>query len=131
MSTLPSPRSGGMAAAIHGLELALDAPRQSGVAHGNWRWVVRQRLGAVRDALIAEGDHSQDGWLAARGGNIIRERNALLTRVSALGPTVLESPDADEIRIELRRLLREIVRHVQRMHDLAYDEVEIELGGSE
>lgn len=121
----------GMAAALHGLDLALDAPRQAGVALGNWRWVVRQRMTAVRDVLIAESDQCQDGWLAARGGSVIRERNALLARLSQLGPQILESPDVEELRIELKRLIRDVARHVQRLHDLAYDEVELELGGSE
>jgi len=31
----------------------------------------------------------------------------------------------------LKRLLVDISHHVQRLHDLAYDEVELELGGSE
>lgn len=130
MTALSTPTAG-MAAALQGLDQALDAPRQTGVPLGNWRWVVRQRMGVLRDALIAEGEHSQDGWLAARGGTILRERNALLGRLSAMGPMVLESPEVEEIRVEMKRLLREAARHVQRMHDLAYDAVEMEIGGSE
>ena len=34
-------------------------------------------------------------------------------------------------RLELKRLVLDIQRHVQRLNDLAYDEVELELGGSE
>ena len=33
--------------------------------------------------------------------------------------------------MELKRLVMDIQRHVQRLNDLAYDEVELELGGSE
>ncbi len=32
---------------------------------------------------------------------------------------------------ELRRLVADISRHMQRLNDLVYDDVEIELGGSE
>jgi hypothetical protein len=35
------------------------------------------------------------------------------------------------VRVESKRLLVDIGRHVQRLHDIAYDDVEIELGGSE
>ena len=31
----------------------------------------------------------------------------------------------------MKRLLTDISHHFQRLHDLAYDEVELELGGSE
>ena len=36
----------------------------------------------------------------------------------------------EQVRIDLKRLLTDITHHFQRLHDLAYDEVEIELGGS-
>jgi hypothetical protein len=88
-------------------------------------------MAAVRDVLIAETATHEDEWLAARGGTVLRERNALLTRLSAMGPQVLESQAVDDVRVELRRLLDDIRHHVQRLHDLAYDEVELELGGSE
>ena len=117
--------------ALRALDHALDAPRGAGVPLGNWRWSVRQRLVIVRDRLVAETMGSQDGWLAARGGAAFRERNALLARLSILGPQILETPDIEGTRIELKRLLMDIQRHVQRLNDLAYDEVELELGGSE
>ena len=44
---------------------------------------------------------------------------------------MLESPDVDGVRDELHRLLVDVTHHVQRLNDLAYDEVELELGGSE
>lgn len=126
--TVPSP---GMTSALRGLEQSLEMPRREGVALGNWRWTVRQRMGVVRDALLVEVGGSEDGWLAARGGSAFRERNALLARLGDLGPQVLECADVEVVRVELRRLLADVARHVQRVHDLAYDEVEIELGGSE
>lgn len=120
-----------LSSALRGLEAALEVPRTEGVALGNWRWVVRQRMTLVRDALVGETSDPDDGWLAARGGTAFRERNQLLGRLGALGPTVLESSDVEQVRGEVKRLLVDIGHHVQRVHDLAYDDVELELGGSE
>jgi hypothetical protein len=121
----------GMTTAMQGLAQALEAPRRPGVSQGNWRWTVRQRMAAVRDALIAETAQGGEGWFAAREGGLLRERTLLLHRLSALGPRILESADVEVVRTDLLRLLTEISRHLQRIHDLAYDEVELELGGSE
>lgn len=124
-----SPRT----SALHDLSAALDAPRRtsSQAALGSWRWTVRQRMAAVRDLLISESAQHQDTWLAARGGLMLRERNSLLGRLSALGPAVLDSPDVEVVRRDVKRLVGDVAHHLQRLHDLAYDEVEIELGGSE
>ena len=126
----------GMSTALRALEQAIEAPRRDGratdtVSVGNWRWTVRQRMAVVRDALAGEGGDPEDGWLAARGGRAFRERNQLLGRISALGPQVLENPDVERVRAELRRLVADIGRHLQRLNDLVYDDVELELGGSE
>lgn len=117
--------------ALQGLDQALDAPRQRGVALGNWRWVVRQRMATLRDALAGEAAGPDDGWLAARGGTAFRERNVLLGRLNQLGRTVLETEAVEEVRVELKRLVVDVHHHVQRLNDLAYDDVELELGGSE
>jgi hypothetical protein len=121
----------GLQVALHSLDQSLDAPRRPGIPLGNWRWLVRQRMAAVRDALVGEAAGSDDGWLAARGGSAFRERNALLSRLSTLGPEILETQDVEATRVELKRLVMDIQRHVQRINDLAYDEVALELGGSE
>jgi hypothetical protein len=126
----------GMTTALRALEQAIDAPHTDGTATdsvsvGNWRWTVRQRMAAVRDVLSGEVAGPEDGWLAARGGRAFRERNTLLGRMSALGPQVLENPDVEGVRSELKRLVADIARHMQRLNDLVYDDVEIELGGSE
>ena len=42
-----------------------------------------------------------------------------------------EDPDLYGVLAALHRLLLDVARHVQHRHDLAYDEVELELGGSE
>ena len=121
----------GLPAALQGLGQALDSFGRPGVQPGQWRWQVRQQLGSVRDALVAEAGNGADGWTAAREGTVLRERNALLVRIGELGPRVLEHPDAEAVRGSLQRLLADVRRHRQRLHDLAYDEVELELGGSE
>jgi hypothetical protein len=121
----------GLPLALQALDHSLDAPRRAGIPLGNWRWVVRQRMGAVRDELLGEKAGSKDGWLAARGGAAFRERNALLARMSALSAQVLETPDVEATRLELKRLVMDVNRHIQRLNDLAYDEVELEIGGSE
>lgn len=121
----------GMAAAIEALHVALDSPGRSGANLGSWRWAVRQRMAAVRDELVAEAEDPHDGWLAARSGTVLRERTALLGRLSVLGPQVLESPDVEAVRAELHRLLVDLAHHAQRVNDLVYDDVELELGGSE
>ncbi|KQY57543.1 MULTISPECIES: hypothetical protein [unclassified Nocardioides] len=117
--------------ALAALAQMLDAPVTNGTALGNWRWTVRQRLAAVRDGLSLESAQAADGWLVAREGSVLRERTVLMTRLSALGPAVLEAADVSAVREELRRVVADISHHRQRLHDLAYDEVELELGGSE
>ena len=121
----------GMSVALQGLREALDSLTEPGVTLGSWRWSVRQQMAHVRDTLLTEAEYADEGWLVARTGTLLRERTSLLARLSALGPAVLESPDVHGVRRELHRLVVDLGRHAQRLHDLAYDEVELELGGSE
>jgi hypothetical protein len=121
----------GLSAALQGLGRALDAHRRPGVSSGQWRWRVRQEMAAVRDALVTETGSGVDGWIVAREGSVLRERNGLLARMGTLGAQVLEHPDPDAVRVELQRLLADVGHHAQRLSDLAYDEVELELGGYE
>ncbi len=118
-------------AALQSLHQALDTPPRQGPPSGTWRWTVRQQMAGVRDLLIAESAQHEEEWLAARGGSVLRERNALLGRLSALGPQVLEGEEVEEIRTDLRRLLADISHHIQRLNDMAYDDVAMEIGGSE
>jgi hypothetical protein len=97
----------------------------------NWRWLVRQRLSAVRQALGDEDFQAWDGWLAARTGAADRERRQLLARISAVGAGVLDRLDADRVAGEVRRLLADVEHYRQRVHDLIYDSVALEIGGSE
>lgn len=120
-----------MQSAVAALARTLDQPQLTGTALGNWRWQVRQRLVTVRDGLGAETAYFSEGWLAARAGTVLRERNQLMARMMELGPVVLGEPDPDRVRAELRRVVADVTRHLQRLNDLAYDDVEMEIGGSE
>ena len=120
--------------ALHDLSAALESQRRStepDIVSGTWRWKVRQHLAGIRDLLVNESTWHEDSWLAARGGTVLRERNTLLARVSVLGPQVLQNTDVAGLRRDLQRLVADVAHHLQRLHDLAYDEVEYELGGSE
>lgn len=117
----------GLEHAILGLQQALDAPHR----HHSWRWLVRHRMAGVKDALSHEMSREGDAWLAARELNLRRERTTLLRRLAALGPLVLENADIECVRTELLRLVTDLEHHRQRLNDLVYDSVSLELGGSE
>ena len=59
------------------------------------------------------------------------QRDGLLKRLSTLGPLVLEAPDVEPVRVQLRRLVRDLEHHRQRLNDLVYDMVSLELGGEQ
>jgi hypothetical protein len=117
----------GLEHAILGLRQALDAPRR----HHVWRWLVRHRMAGVKEALAGETTRDGDAWLAARELTLHRGRAALLRRLSALGPQVLEEPDLETVHADLVRLVGDLERHRQHLNDLVYDSVSLELGGSE
>jgi len=119
------------ATSLRDLLLALDRPRHPEPMLGSWRWRVRRHLGHVRDLLQAEASGSVDERLSARDGRMLRERSALLDRLTILATLVLESGDPDTVELRLRRLVTDIEHHRQRLRDLAYDDVELEIGGSE
>lgn len=97
----------------------------------NWRWLVRQRLSNVREALDDDQFRSFDGWLTARSKTNDRERMRLMARVGAIGPAVLDRLDLEVAASEVQRLLADLDHYCQRVHDLIYDSVGLELGGSE
>ena len=84
----------------------------------------------VKPTAIA-GAFANDAWLAAREVTLARERDGLLKRLSTLGPLVLEAPDVEPVRGQLRRLVRDLEHHRQRLNDLVYDMVSLELGGEQ
>jgi hypothetical protein len=113
--------------AIIGLEQALERP----AGHQMWRWLVRHRLSAVLDALAGENTRAVDAWLAARQRTLVRERDTLFLKLDRLAGQVLDAADLEAVRADLRRMLVELGRHRQRLNDLVYDTVSLELGGSE
>ena len=96
----------------------------------DWRWNVRRRLSAVKDALTAPQAQTE-AWLAPREGTSHRTRRQLQARTATLAAGVLDRLDIDVILSELCRLQTDLEHYVQRVHDLVYDSVSLELGGSE
>ena len=117
----------GLEHAIQGLRQAVDTPRR----HHMWRWLVRNRLSAVKDSLGSDQHPGGEAWLAAREFSLLRERNVLLQDLAAIGPPVLEDPDVERVHTDLLRLMDRLERYRQRANDLVYDSVSLELGGSE
>lgn len=117
----------GLENAIIGLQQALDTPRR----HHMWRWLVRHRLAGVKEALTLEHSRVGDAWLAARQVTLARERDQLLRKLTRIGPEVLEAPDVESVRQELLRVIADLDRHRQRLNDLVYDTVSLELGGEQ
>jgi hypothetical protein len=118
-----------MATTTGPLDELLRAPKPG--EPGAWRWDVRRHLVPVRDGLQREHSPRRDAWLSARASQALRERDALLARLNDLSSQVLVAADVDALAAQLSRLLVDIVHHAQRLHDLAYDDVELEIGGSE
>lgn len=113
--------------ALTALRQALDAPRR----HSVWRWLVRQRVATLESALSGELSRDSGAGLAAREQSLERERAVLLRRLAELSVQVLDAPDVEQVRIGLHRLVDDADRHRQRLNDLVYDAVSMELGGSE
>src|SRR5690349_9296442 len=101
------------------LDAALTAP--AGLPQ-SWRQLARARLADVSEALTDEQAVAADTWLDARAGQLHRERNRLLARVSVLGPLV-DNGDLDAVRVAAARLLTDVQHHHQRVSDLEYDAV--------
>ena len=116
-------------AALAQFQQAVEAPVRANT--GAWRWTVRQKMAGVRDLLGTESAAHDNAWLAARQSSVLAERRALLIRLGEMGPRVLEDEALEDVRTELRRLVREVDRHLQRLHDLVWDDVGMEIGGSE
>lgn len=113
--------------AIAGLEQALARPGR----HQMWRWLVRHRLNAVQQCLAEEDASASDAWLASRQQLLAREREALRLKLDRHATQLTDALDIEGVRAELERLLGDLRRHRQRVNDLLYDAVALELGGSE
>lgn len=108
-----------------------DTDLPAGGSPDSWRWRTLALLADLRDLLATDSPAPYDGWLAARGAGILRERNSLLVRLGALGHRVLQEPGSPGLRLQLDRLVVDVEHHLQRRRDLIWDDVELELGGSE
>jgi len=114
----------GLDNAIHGLEQALaSSPQQT------WHGLVRQRMASVHEALASERSRAGEAWQAAREGHLHRERKHLVDRMNRLDASEDISPD--DFSTEVRRLLLDLEHHRQRVNDLVYDSVSMDIGGSE
>lgn len=94
----------------------------STLEHGHARAHVDQ----LRERLLrfAPAPVHEPAVVARRAAHL-RERDALLARLTALRD---RGPDTSD---EVRRLGADVDHHLQRGRDLAWDDVELELGGSE
>lgn len=117
----------GLNQAIVGLDQALERPRR----HQMWRWLVRHRVAGVHEALADEQTRAADAWLTPRETALAHERDLLLHKLNGLSNQIAESPDVEPVLGDLKRLLIELERHSQKLNDLVYDGVALELGGSE
>ncbi|MDX6324956.1 MAG: hypothetical protein QOK15_1310 [Nocardioidaceae bacterium] len=114
--------------AVTGLEQSL---KSSPGWPQSWRFSVRQRLLAVADALYDEAASEGDSGLSAREDGARRERQRLLGQLSVLLPEVAERRDLEVVRRKVLRFVGDVEHHNQRLHDLLYDAVGMEVGGSE
>ena len=114
----------GLDNALHGLEQALaTSPQQT------WRGLVRQRMASVHEALASDRTRAGEAWQAAREGHLARQRKHLVERLGRLDAS--EDINPDDFSAEVRRLILDLEHHRQRLNDLVYDSVSMDLGGSE
>lgn len=109
---------------VAGLEHLAGQPPQA------WRAEFVDRLALVR-TLLAEESPGPADWLQSRRSMLLRERNALLDRITATRLGVLAADDVDRVIHDVQRLAACVRRHLQKVSDVAWDEVEFEVGGSE
>lgn len=117
-----------LAHALSGLERALSTPPR---LQQSWRYLVKQRLTWVDAALASDNPHDADPWLQPRLERLRRERTALMGRTSVLAATICDAVDLEPVRESLARLVHDLERYQQRVNDLAYDAVDLDVGGSE
>lgn len=121
-----------LALALDGLERAVETPPR---LQQSWRFLVRKRLARVEQALAADHDaeHATDSepWLDARAARLHREQVRLRSRTSVLAATVCDATDLAVLRESLVRLVVDLHHHQQRVNDLTYDAVDLDVGGSD
>lgn len=107
-----------------------DLERLVGGPLGIWRSVVLKRLTEIREILL-QGSSAETDWLQPRRTTMARQRASLLDRVDAERHRVRTLADVESVSHDVRRLVTDVRHHLQRVHDVAWDEVEAEVGGSE
>lgn len=117
-----------LAHALDGLERAVTAPPR---LQQSWRYLVKQRLTWVDAALASDGSTDDEPWLQARAAQLQRERARLQSRTTVLAGTVCDAVDLDPIRQSLARLVLDLQHYQQRVNDLVYDAVDLDVGGSD
>jgi hypothetical protein len=120
---------------VHRLEQAVD--ELAGALTGptgmsqSWLHLVRQRVGRVVEELTSEQTQVGESWLSPRSSHLHRERTRLLIRLNALLAMAEEESDTEPVRRNLLRLVTDLHHHHQRVNDLFYDAVAMDVGGSE
>jgi hypothetical protein len=117
-----------LAHALDGLERAVLTPPR---LQQSWRYLVKQRLTWVEAALAADGTDDAEPWLQPRRDRLRRERTQLRSRTSLLAGTICETLELEQARRSLARLVQDLQHYQQRVNDLAYDAVDMDVGGSE
>jgi hypothetical protein len=117
-----------LAHALDGLQRALLTPPR---LQQSWRYLVKQRLTWIDAALAADNGYDAEPWLQPRLDQLQRERARLMGRTSLLATTICDAVDLEPVRASLARLVHDLERYQQRVNDLAYDAVDMDVGGSE
>lgn len=112
--------------ALTDLHRALAAPDPVRADH--WQRQVLRALARAGEALDPV-PATRESWLAGRAGHLAHERERLRGRLAVASDTVVT--DGPTAHAGLCRLATDLEHHRQRISDLAYDEVELELGGEE
>jgi hypothetical protein len=115
----------GLEQAMRDLRCALDAPHTA-----TWGWLVQLRMQCLQEALHANLLRADDAGPPSRHNSVTREHAELIRRLSRLSAEVAEFPAGEAVHGSLQRLLADLQRHRQRLNDLVYDGVSLELGGS-
>jgi len=112
-------------------EVLVGPPHLQHLWQHPWRHLVRDRLTTVHEALAAEQPAASESWLDARVGRVSRERDRLLALIGVFRSTVVDAADVQVLQHSLLDLVQDLHRYHQRINDLAYDAVAMEVGGSE
>ena len=113
--------------AVERLEQVLSASPH----HSPWPQRVRHQLGGLDEVLAVPAQHHGDPATEARAGHLDRERSELRRRAHRLSGLLDGPAEVEALRTQLFRLAADLAHHAQRVNDLAYDGVSMEVGGSE